>query len=302
MRRISNNYNGSSRLLGAAGVSVSKRSSSRRSMSTPKVTSFIPPIMANVLQGPSMLHTTLHRSSPTLMLLPGLRALPFWTCGTPHNRVAYQDATVQRIVQHLESSTSTIQAEYAQHEQQSTKICSDYDVTSRGGEHAVDSLHTGTWDWHSYMLKGRVQGHFVQHFPQTALVLQQLREDGHLFEGTPFGFAFISTLHGHSTIKAHTSPINFRLRIHLPLSVPAAAAGNDVGIRVGPATQKWTEGKAMVLDDSYEHEVWNKTNEARVLLLVDIWHPDVTMLEREQILNMFGHAQQQGWLGPKPAE
>jgi Aspartyl/Asparaginyl beta-hydroxylase len=286
MRRISDSR--CSRLL-----VVSKGTS--RSMSTPKVTSFIPPIMANVLQGPSMLHTTLHRSSPTLMLLPGLRALPFWTCGTTH-RVAYQDPTVQRIVQHLEAATATIQAEYADQQQ---RVFSDYDVTSRGGEHALDSLHTGTWDWHSYMLKGRVQGHFVQHFPQTAAVLQHLRDEGHLFEGTPFGFSFISKLHGHATIRAHTSPINFRLRIHLPLIVPAAG---DVGIRVGPATQRWTEGKAMVLDDSYEHEVWNKTKEARVLLLVDVWHPDVTTLEREQILNMFGHAQQQGWLGAKPAE
>ena len=28
----------------------------------------------------------------------------------------------------------------------------------------------------------------------------------------------------------------------------------------------------MVFDDSYEHEVWNKTEEERVLLLVDFWH------------------------------
>ena len=27
----------------------------------------------------------------------------------------------------------------------------------------------------------------------------------------------------------------------------------------------------VVLDDSYEHEVWNETGDIRVLLLVDVW-------------------------------
>jgi hypothetical protein len=68
------------------------------------------------------------------------------------------------------------------------------------------------------------------------------------------------------------------------------------GIRVGPTIQPWTTGKALVLDDSYEHEVWNNTNQERVLLLVDIWHPDVLPVERYNIVAMFQHAREQGWL------
>lgn len=30
-----------------------------------------------------------------------------------------------------------------------------------------------------------------------------------------------------------------------------------------------------MFDDCYEHEVWNKTDEDRVLLLFDLWHPDL---------------------------
>ena len=45
-----------------------------------------------------------------------------------------------------------------------------------------------------------------------------------------------------------------------------------------------------MLDDSFEHEVWNDTPHARVLLLVDLWHPDVAAVEREEIRQMFGEA------------
>jgi len=255
------------------------------------------PIMANVVQGPSLLLTTLHRPSPSLMLVPGLRSLPFWT--SSDNRVAYQDPTVTRIVEHLQKNASAIAKEYSA---VAPTIPSDYDVSEKGGEHADDSLHTGSWDWHSFLLQGTVQRNFAKHFPTTATVLTDIGPD--LFTETPFGFCFFSKLAADSAIAAHTSPINFRLRIHLALDVPAAASDDKdaaaaaaaVGIRVGPVTQEWKSGEALVLDDSYEHEVWNKTKEERVVLLVDIWHPDVKRSEREEIVRMFGHAKQQGWL------
>jgi len=35
-----------------------------------------------------------------------------------------------------------------------------------------------------------------------------------------------------------------------------------------------------VFDDSFEHEVWNNSTESRVILLVDVWHPELTLNER----------------------
>jgi aspartyl/asparaginyl beta-hydroxylase (cupin superfamily) len=58
-------------------------------------------------------------------------------------------------------------------------------------------------------------------------------------------------------LKAHTGPINLRLRIHLPLIIPTG--NGKCGIRVGSQQRSWMNGKALVLDDSYEHEVWNYT-------------------------------------------
>lgn len=44
------------------------------------------------------------------------------------------------------------------------------------------------------------------------------------------------------------------------------------GIRIGDQVRAWEEGECLVFDDAYEHEVWNRTEEERVLLLVDFWH------------------------------
>lgn len=40
----------------------------------------------------------------------------------------------------------------------------------------------------------------------------------------------------------------------------------------------WEEGKAVVFDDTYEHEVWNNSNQVRVVLLIDIIRPFKTPL------------------------
>jgi Aspartyl/Asparaginyl beta-hydroxylase len=240
------------------------------------------------------------------MFLPGLRSLPFWTSydsSSDTNRIAYQDPTLTKVVSHLEKQVDVIRQEY---NRVAPLLQSDYKHDA-ANEH---SLHQGTWDWHSYMTKGKIQGQFGQHFPETMQILQQLRQnenDGSpswlLLENIPFGYAFFSTLHPHSNIKAHVSPMNLRYRIHLPLQVPPNATQLDnskqqlplCGIRVGNQVQTWTEGKALVLDDSYDHEVWNNTDHRRVLFLMDIWHPDISIKERKDIVGMFRHAQEQGW-------
>jgi len=182
----------------------------------------------------------------------------------------------------------------------------DYDVAPEGGEHAGEALHSGSWDWHSYMLNGKKNEKFKERCPKTAQIIDDLEEERMLF-GTPFGFCFFSTLHGKSSIKAHSGPMNLRLRMHLPLLVPkntADAPASSVnasrpttGMRVADQVREWHEGSAIILDDSYVHEVWNDSEESRVLFLLDLWHPDVRMEERKSIVNMFSYARGKGWIG-----
>jgi aspartate beta-hydroxylase len=236
--------------------------------------------------------------------------------------VAYGEPTVTEVVKHLEDNYKAIKEEYmsavlgigTQTDMSSLKpkvnrpLEPDYDVNLRGGEHASDSLHKGIWDWHSYILNGEIKPKFAESCPNTASILKNM--ENHLFYSSskewhnPFGFTFFSTLHGKSFIKPHTGPMNLRLRIHLPLIVPSETKPDaysvkpktKCGIRVGDQIREWKEGKAVVLDDSYEHEVWNETEEMRVILLVDIWHPDVRQEERKRIGKMFKYAVDQGWM------
>jgi aspartyl/asparaginyl beta-hydroxylase (cupin superfamily) len=41
--------------------------------------------------------------------------------------------------------------------------------------------------------------------------------------------------------------------------------------------------------------VWNNTDAERVILLLDIWHPELTLHERAAIMDMFDYARSQGW-------
>jgi len=88
-----------------------------------------------------------------------------------------------------------------------------------------------------------------------------------------------SLLRPGAHIPPHNGFMNARYICHLPLIVPA-----DCAMRVGSETRPWVEGKACVFDDSIEHEAWNRNAEKlRVVLIFDIWRPELTDVERELI-------------------
>ena len=90
----------------------------------------------------------------------------------------------------------------------------------------------------------------------------------------------ISELAPGTIITPHCGNTNLRLRIHLPIRVPCVSCA---GLHVqGAQIVHLNEGEAFAFDDSYEHEAWhnvsnelNPTNLSRIVLIVDIWHPDV---------------------------
>ena len=51
---------------------------------------------------------------------------------------------------------------------------------------------------------------------------------------------------------------NAKLRVHIGLRVPQDSSGGRLvsGMRVGTEMRQWEEGRAIVFDDSFEHEVW----------------------------------------------
>ena len=72
-------------------------------------------------------------------------------------------------------------------------------------------------------------------------------------------------------LPPHRGPYNGVLRLHLGLIVPEPREA--LGIRVENETYRWKEGEAVIFDDAYEHEAWNKTPHTRVVLFVDFIKP-----------------------------
>ncbi len=83
--------------------------------------------------------------------------------------------------------------------------------------------------------------------------------------------AMFSILSPRKHILDHRGPYKGVLRYHLGLIVPADKEA--CRIRVGEDIRHWEEGKSMIFDDTFNHEVWNDTDETRVVLFVDVLRP-----------------------------
>lgn len=94
--------------------------------------------------------------------------------------------------------------------------------------------------------------------------------------------ALFSVLAPGTHIPPHNGMLNTRLICHLPLIVPPGCA-----LRVGNETRAVEAGKLMIFDDSIEHEAWNGSNETRIILLFEIWRPELTEAERAALTRLF---------------
>ena len=247
-------------------------------------------LLATVVQSALIRSRVASRSRPypTIMNYPGLSSpAPLWT--------EYMEKHHGEIVKTLQDNFGAILEEFqALDSLNDTKNASDY----RFDEH---KLHTGEWDWNSYIQKGSVSGSFGESCPVTVSVLEGLSHipsgTGHgsvervnsLVKGMPFSYAFFSSLGPKSEIAAHYGPTNLRIRCHLPLILPD---GNNCGIEIGGEIHKWEVGKPFFFDDCFLHRVWNHNeHDKRVLLLFDLWHPELEKEEIEAIKDMFAFLQ-----------
>lgn len=82
---------------------------------------------------------------------------------------------------------------------------------------------------------------------------------------------YYSILAPGKKLPPHRGPYNGVLRFHLGLKIPAS--DSTCAIRVGKQTRSWTEGGALVFDDTYKHAAWNRTSEWRAVLFVDFLRP-----------------------------
>lgn len=91
-----------------------------------------------------------------------------------------------------------------------------------------------------------------------------------------------SRLRPGAHIAPHNGMLNTRLICHLPvLTAPGCT------LRVGNETRKWLDGVPLVFDDSIEHEARNAGPQQRVVLLFEIWRPEIGEADRAAISRVF---------------
>lgn len=83
-------------------------------------------------------------------------------------------------------------------------------------------------------------------------------------------------------IQPHYGVTNTRLVMHLPLVVPPNCALNVIGA----GEHHWKEGELMMFDDTFEHEAWNRSDQTRIILLMDCWNPHLTPIEKVAVKQM----------------
>ena len=140
-------------------------------------------------------------------------------------------------------------------------------------------VHGGRWSVHPVFFAGeRLDRLFFagKEMEETAAAVQSLDGECTAF---PLADVLFSSHAPGTTLTPHCSWDGFRMRLHLGLRVP-----DGCGIRVGAESRHWQPGRVLAFHDSFEHETWNRGQERRVVLIVDCWHPGLTVPEREALL------------------
>jgi aspartyl/asparaginyl beta-hydroxylase (cupin superfamily) len=197
----------------------------------------LPPRFEQYIRG---LHTNTER--PLMQFYPGLRATP------------WHDPREFAIVADLERLAADIAREARAFD-------------PRHFQDEAESIgRKGRWGVLFLLEMGRPDEENLARSPSLRGVLER-----HRTLTTHAGLMYFSCLDPHTRIAPHQGPTNVRVRCHLGLDIPEGC-----GIRVGGEVRRWEEGRCLVLDDSFTHEAWNDSDRPRLVLVVDLWHPDLT--------------------------
>lgn len=135
-------------------------------------------------------------------------------------------------------------------------------------------LNEGKWNEAVFYEDGHRVDRTASFFPETAAIVDALPSDV-----LSAGVVQFSWLNPGAHLVPHCGTTNTRLRVHLGVRTPGGAS-----IRVKDRILTWQEGRCLVFDDSFEHEVWHRGSEPRVVLIVDIFHPELPDAAKQDIL------------------
>ncbi|XP_018534654.1 aspartyl/asparaginyl beta-hydroxylase isoform X1 [Lates calcarifer] len=187
----------------------------------------------------------------------GLKAQPWWT----PKETGYTD-----LVKTLERNWKTIRDEALAMMDQNTGVFIPEEENLR---------EKGEWGQYTLWQQGRKVGNACEGVPKTCSLLEKYPEA----TGCKRGQIKFSVMQPGTHVWPHTGPTNCRLRMHLGLVIPKQGCK----IRCTNQTREWEEGKVLIFDDSFEHEVWQDADSYRLIFIVDVWHPELTQYQRQTL-------------------
>lgn len=208
--------------------------------------------LAMMSQGHTKTATSIFQNAVNRGLWPNILQRPEWYFVPYSSSKAWEDPADYPFTSILEAGYATIRDELLANLNRQQIILSE-DIANRGT--VRDNF------WKVMYLISPESGNFTSYasfFPETVKILKNCSTD--------FILAKYSAIKPGTHIKPHTGPSNDRLRLHLTL-VHAGGAR----IRVGEEWRTWTEGKVLIFDSSWEHEVYHAGMEERIVMILDIW-------------------------------
>jgi len=206
-----------------------------------------------------------YHSEPTHFHFPGLAEREFYPAAMFPWLSRLQDAT-DVIASEMEAVMAAERAELVPYVQYADHLPLDQ---------WRDLNHNLDWTAIHLMQNGKRIEANARFCPNTLEILAECGQP-HIAEASPN--AMFSLLAPKTSIPAHVGVNNARLVCHLPLVVP-----DGCWFRVGAEIRHWERGEAFVFDDTIEHEAANPTDQLRVVFIFDIWHPDLSEVERNAV-------------------
>ncbi|XP_061197208.1 aspartate beta-hydroxylase domain-containing protein 2-like [Saccostrea echinata] len=136
----------------------------------------------------------------------------------------------------------------------------------------------GQWCVFHLINQGRVVQDNVAICEKTFGIITKLHN---IMNRNVFGNVLFSVVNPGTTISTHCGPTNIRIRCHLGLKTV-----DECILTVSGMQNKWQVGKCLLFNDSFLHGVSHQGREeegSRCVLIVDLWHPDISSQERNAI-------------------
>jgi len=146
------------------------------------------------------------------------------------------------------------------------------------GNYLATTRDQASWDAFFFFRHGEAYRDNAARCPRTMAVLNQLPLVQIRDHAPEICFSFLTP---GTHILPHYGVTNTRLVMHLPLLVPSGCE-----LVVGGQSHSWREGECVVFDDTYLHEAWNRGDGLRAVLIMDVWNPHLTPVERLAVADL----------------